>query len=136
MSEYQSELLSSKTESTEFDLNAALRVANEQRSRYVAEGLGKLWAYGRSLFSRRVKAVKQYYRLQHEIANVDHRILGDVGVSRWELMGLVRNAIGSRADTMSPSGSNKRAAILPLFSLMRAEAVRKERDNSDHPMAA
>jgi len=119
-----------------YDLDALVRQANIERSKVLGTVFASLWSLVKGLFSSPYKAAKRYYLLQNEIANVDDRVLSDIGVSRWELSGLVRGAIGSNADAKRAAKATKSATILPLFSLMRAEAGRKERENSDHPMAA
>ena len=134
--EQQLDLFPADMQVSDFDLNAVIRSANQERSTYFAEAVGRLWGKFSGLFADRYTAMKRQYRLQNEIFNLDERVLGDIGVSRWELPGLVRGAISSQADSAHSKKPSKSAEIMPLFSLMRAEASRKERHNSDHPMAA
>jgi uncharacterized protein YjiS (DUF1127 family) len=134
--EYQMDLFRAEVLVRDLDLTAVIRSANEERSAYFAKAAGYLWGKFTGLFATRYKAIQRHYRLQNEIFNMDERVLGDIGVSRWELPSLVRGAISSQADVSESKKLHKSAEIMPLFSLMRAEASRKERHNSDHPMAA
>ncbi|MCW9034877.1 MAG: DUF1127 domain-containing protein [Rhodospirillales bacterium] len=133
--EKQLDLFISEDDISKREIMAAIQLAKQERSEYVAELFSALTSHiGKALtfvFIKPIKAFDRHIRLRDELLNLDDRLLSDIGLSRWETPMAVKGQIDR-----SPSKKANKSTILPLFSLLHTEAQRKERYNSDHPMAA
>ena len=133
--EKEPDFFASEDDISKAEIMVAIKLAHQERSEYFAVLFSALMGFITKalafVFIKPIKAFDRHIRLRDELLNLDDRLLSDIGLSRWEIPMVIKGKINR-----SPTKKEKKSTILPFFTLLHTEAQRKERHNSDHPMAA